>query len=376
MNTDFTVYAVDDDPLIQDILRSILEPMCQVRVFDSAESCLRAIAAPPMPDWLLLDIGLPGLDGYQLCRLLKEEVATRKIPVTFISSHDNIEARLKAYDAGGEDFIVKPFEPAELLRKLKVAENFVLTRRNLEQQAQASAALSNIAFASMGDSGVLLQYMSHLIGWHDERVIAAGTLDLLGNFALSGVVQTRIGKRAHTLGPGGEGLPLEVAVLNHLRGMDRVFEFHNRAVFNHGAITIMVNNMPLADSLLCGRIRDSLATAAAAASARLEALAHEESSRRSQQAVIAAFGTIQETLDALTAAELQNRYQISQMIFEFEQQIARTFVGLGLSDDQEAAMEGAVGRFTRQLVEQIDRTGQLQESLQAVSGRLHGLLQA
>lgn len=80
--------------------------------------------------------------------------------------------------------------------------------------------------------------------------------------------------------------------------------------------------------------------------------------------MIAAFGTIQETLDALTAAELQNRYQISQMIFEFEQQIARTFVGL--SDDQQAATEGAVGQFARQL----------QESLQALSGRLHGLLQA
>lgn len=376
MNSNFTVYAVDDDPMIQDILRSILEPMCRVQIFDSAESCLKALESSPLPDWLLLDIGLPRMDGYQLCRLLKDRPGTSRIPVTFVSSHDNIESRLQAYDAGGEDFIVKPFEPAELLRKLRVAENFVLCRRDLEQQAQASEELSSLAMASMGDSGILVQYMSQLIGWADECEVAAGTLELLQKFSLLGVVQTRVGRRSFTYSVSGENVPLEVAVVEHVRAMGRIFEFHNRAVYNHDAITILVNNMPLDDSLLCGRIRDSLATACQAAAARLESLAHEESSRRNQNAVIDAFGSIEQTLDALNRAALQNRYQISQMIFEFEQRIAKTFVGLGLSDAQELAMEGAVGQFTQQLVEAIDQTGQLQESLQAVSGRLHGLLQA
>lgn len=376
MSSDFTVYAVDDDPMIQDILRSILEPMCQVRVFDSAESCLQALEVSPLPDWLLLDIGLPKMDGYQLCRLLKDRPGTSRIPVTFVSSHDDIESRFQAYDAGGEDFIVKPFEPGELLRKLRVAEQFVLSRRDLEQQARASEELSSLALASMEDSGILVQYMSQLIGWCDEREVAAGTLELLRKFSLQGVIQCRVGRRVFTYSASGENVPIEGAVIEHLRAMGRIFEFRNRAVYNHEQITVLVNNMPLEDSQLCGRIRDSLATACQAASARLESLAHEESSRRNQNAVIEAFGSIEDTLDALNKAALQNRYQISQMIFEFEQQIARTFVGLGLSDDQEAAMEGVVGQFTRQLVDKIDQTGQLQESLQAVSGRLHGLLQA
>jgi CheY-like chemotaxis protein len=376
MSNDFTVFAVDDDQMIQEILRSILEPHCRIRVFETAECCLQALSGDEKPDWVLLDIGLPGMDGYGFCRLLKDDAKTSQIPVTFISSHDNIDARLQAYDAGGEDFIVKPFEPAELLRKLKVAEHFVQTRRNLEQQVQASDELSNIALASMNDSGILLQYMSQLIGWTNEQEVASGTIDLLRKFSLEGVVQTRIGKRTHTVSPAGENVPLEVAVVNHVSSMGRIFEFHTRAVYNHDAITIMVNNMPLEDSMLCGRIRDSLATAGQGASARLEALAHEESSQRNQSALIEAFGSVQATLDALNQAALQNRYEISQMIFEFEQHIARTVVGLGLSDAQEREMEGAVGQFTRQLVERMDQTGQLQESLQAVSGRLHGLLQA
>ena len=376
MSTDFTIHAVDDDPMFQEILRAILEPICKVRIFDSAEACLRGLDDSPPPDWLLLDIGLANMDGYQLCRLLKDRPDTSRVPVTFVSSHDDIESRLLAYDAGGEDFIVKPFEPAELLRKLRVAENFVLCRRGLEQQVQASDELSSLALASMGDSGILVQYMSQLIAWGDECEIAAGTVELLRKFSLQGVVQTRVGRRSFTFSQVGENVPLEVSVIEHVRAMGRIFEFHNRAAFNHDGITILVNNMPLADSLLCGRIRDALATACQAASARLEAIAHEESSRRNQKAVIEAFGSIEETLDALNRAALQNSYRISQMIFEFEQGIARTFVGLGLSDDQELAMEGTVGQFTRQLVDTIDQTGHLQESLQAVSQRLHGLLQS
>lgn len=53
----------------------------------------------------------------------------------------------------------------------------------------------------------------------------------------------------------------EFTALNHLRGRERIFGFHNRAVPNHGAITIMDHNMPLADPLLCGRIRDGPAAA-------------------------------------------------------------------------------------------------------------------
>jgi len=376
MTKNFSVVAVDDDPMLQDILQSILGAECELVVYGDAEQCIAGLEQRPLPDWLLLDIGLPGMDGHQLCSRLKSQAATAGIPVTFVSSHDNIESRLAAYDAGGEDFIVKPFEPAELLRKLQVAESMVNARRNLEQQARDSEELSNVALASMEDAGILVQYMSLLIGWDTERDVASGTIDLLRKFSLEGVVQARIGKRSYTVSPVGENVPLEASIVEHLRSLDRIFEFHNRAVYNFDALTVIINNMPVHDPVFCGRIRDALATGCQAASARLEALAHEESSRRNQQAVITAFGSIQETLDALSQAELQNRYQISQMIFEFEQLIDRTFVGLGLSDEQEAAMDGAVGQFTHGLVERIDQTGHLQESLQALSGRLHGLLQA
>ena len=372
MNNAFTVFAVDDDPMIQDVLCTMLSPSYEITAFDSAEACHAAMGSV-QPDCLLLDVGLPGMDGYQFCRTLKDGDDTRHIPVTFISSHDTIDSRLKGYDAGGEDFIVKPFEPEELLRKLKVAENVVQARRSLQEQVQASDELSTIALASMSDSGIVLQYMSQLIGWHDEKEIAAGTLDLLRRFSLDGVVQTRLGSRTHTLSSGGVDLPLEVSILNHVRTLDRIFEFRTRGVYNFENITVMVHNMPIDDDVACGRIRDNLAIAAQGATARLKALAAEESSHRSQEAVLEAVSAIQTTLDSLNQITLQNSYQTSQMIYVFEQQLSRTFVGLGLADSQEREIESSVSQFTRQLIEQTDQSVELQQSLEALSAKLHQL---
>ena len=130
MSASFKVYVVDDDPVVLDIMHAILEPDCQVETFPSAEDCLMQLESEK-PDFFLLDVNLPGMDGYTLCRRIKDTPALRNIPVTFVSSNDTIEERVTGYDAGGEDFIVKPFEPEELLRKLLVAQNMIAGQRSL-----------------------------------------------------------------------------------------------------------------------------------------------------------------------------------------------------------------------------------------------------
>lgn len=367
-----SVYAVDDDPMIQDILKAILEPFYRVETFPSAEAC-QARMACMLPDCLLLDIGLPGMDGYEFCRLVKDNDKSSEIPVTFISGHDTIDSRIKGYDAGGEDFIVKPFNPEELLRKVKVAATIVASKQQLAERARASDELSTLALASMGDSGVMLQFMSKLISWYDEKEVADGMLELLRQFSIDGVVQARIGDRAHVVSRAGVNLPLEVSVLNHVRGMDRIFEFRDRAVYNYDRITIMVNNMPVGDEMLCGRIRDNLAIGAQGAASRLESLEVEWKSKKNQEGLVEAVNAIEGTLDALTQANLQSRYHTSQLIYEFEQDLTRSFLGIGLSERQEDQIQGVVRQFTQQLIEQIDQSEGLQKSLESLSKKLHEL---
>ena len=369
MSDAFKVFAIDDDPLILEIMREILEPDCAVETFESVEACLPRLEVEK-PGMFLLDVSLPGMDGYAFCRVIKDDESLRDIPVTFVSSNDTIESRIKGYDAGGEDFIVKPFEPEEVLRKIKVAKQIILSKKALEEQAKAANSFSMMMMTSMGESGIVMQFLGKLFSWNTEQEVAAGVLELLQSYQLEGVTQTRIAQRTLTLSASGTNMPLEVSVLNHVRSQGRIFEFRNRGVYNTSHITVMVNNMPVHDPDLCGRLRDHLSLVAQGADSRLQAIEAEEANQRNRAGIDEALQSIRESVGAMRQAHGLDRAASSQLLIELEQSMAKAFVHLGLSTDQERHMEELVHTFMKRMMELQDRGEEIYETLQQLTEKL------
>lgn len=358
---DFTIFAVDDDEMVRAMIESMLAPDYPVASFASAESCLARIAES-RPGMLLLDIGLPGMDGYALCRRLKDDDATSDLPVVFVSAHDTLEARLAGFDAGGEDFIVKPFEPELLLRKVQVAERLGAAKRALHEQVQNAEHMTDLALSSMGDSGVALQFMSKLVGCESELDIAENLLQVLGYFRLAGAIETRVGERSHVLSSNGDSLPLETAILGHVRSMDRIFEFQTRSVYNLDNVTLMVSNMPIADSELCGRIRDTLAIVTQGADGRLLAIANAEARDRGAQGLMSALDSLVRTVNGFAEVHERHRLTSSEIVFRVEQNLARSFVHLGLTEDQERLVEDLFRAGMTDLMNFIEQGGSVLQS--------------
>jgi DNA-binding response OmpR family regulator len=361
--------VIDDDPVVLEVMRAILEPEFPLETFESAEACLARLDTEK-PGMFLLDINLPGIDGYSFCRKLKDDGLLSRIPVTFVSSNDTIEARLAGYDAGGEDFIVKPFAPEEVLRKIKVAQQITQSKRMLEEQSESSEYLATLALASMDESGLVLQFMSKLIAMDTEQEIAQGLLELMQRYKLDGVVQTRVAQRTLTLSAAGTDLPLETSILNHVRGLERIFEFHNRSVHNFERVTLMVNNMPLNDPDLCGRLRDNLSVAAQGADSRLLAIETTEVKNRSQAGILSAIESLRNSLSTLREDYLRDRAASSQLMLALEEDMAQAFVHLGLTAGQEQILEDLVENFMKRLVALLDRGEATQAALQNLSERL------
>jgi len=162
-----------------------------IETFESVEVCMPRLA-DERPGMFLLDVSLPGMDGYSFCRQIKDDPSLRHIPVTFVSGHDDIDARLAGYDAGGEDFVVKPFDPDEIKRKIKVAQHTIQNQKSLQEQAEASEYLSSLALASMDEAGIVLQFMSKLIGWSTASDVAGGLLELMQRYRLVAVFPRRL----------------------------------------------------------------------------------------------------------------------------------------------------------------------------------------
>jgi CheY-like chemotaxis protein/AraC-like DNA-binding protein len=119
MKKSSNILIVDDTPENLTVLRQILaEEAYRVRPAISGEIALKAVEAE-LPDMILLDIVMPNMSGYEVCRKLKKNEATRNIPVIFISALHEVADKVKAFDEGGVDYITKPFQAAEVLARVK-----------------------------------------------------------------------------------------------------------------------------------------------------------------------------------------------------------------------------------------------------------------
>lgn len=128
-----TVLVVDDTPENIDVLRGVLAADYTVKVANSGALALKIAGAQP-PDLILLDIMMPGMDGYEVCRQLKANPLTRAIPVIFVTAMAETEDELQGLALGAVDYLTKPIVPA--IVKARVQTQLVLrqARRELEEK--------------------------------------------------------------------------------------------------------------------------------------------------------------------------------------------------------------------------------------------------
>ncbi|MBN2651389.1 MAG: response regulator [Spirochaetales bacterium] len=108
---------VDDNPINLKLLESILENNFELRLFADPSLAIDSIKQKK-PDMILLDIKMPKMDGFEACREIKKESEFADIPVIFLSASNDSESKQLAQNAGGVDYIEKPFKIDEIMRKV------------------------------------------------------------------------------------------------------------------------------------------------------------------------------------------------------------------------------------------------------------------
>ena len=146
MNNDNGYILVVDDAQenLQVVGKILREKNYKIGLALNGEQALSQVRTRP-PELILLDVQMPGMDGYEVCKQLKADEATKDIPIIFLTAMSEVDNMNEGYDAGGADYVTKPFNPPELLHRIET--NLRLSR----VQKEVSATKKRLA-ESQGDA--------------------------------------------------------------------------------------------------------------------------------------------------------------------------------------------------------------------------------
>jgi putative two-component system response regulator len=171
METKQIVLIVDDTPENLRVLGDMLEyDGYEVLIATNGPDALETAHAAPSPDLILLDIMMPGMDGYEVCRRLKADPEMMKIPVIFISALGMAEQKMQAFSEGAVDYITKPFQAEEVLARVNTHVQLKLHQENLqmlvEQQTHKFVLAKEATIASMA---IIAEFRDPETGGHIQR---------------------------------------------------------------------------------------------------------------------------------------------------------------------------------------------------------------
>jgi phosphoserine phosphatase RsbU/P len=157
------VLIVDDVKANVDVLVTALRGEYRLSVALDGEKALDSVAANP-PDLVLLDILMPGIDGFEVCRRLRAAPATRELPIMFLSSLEDSRNKAQGFEAGGNDYLTKPFDAIEARARVKS-----LLRAKAYSDAVKEAAARELAVAREIQTAILPTDPSAAVGSATSR---------------------------------------------------------------------------------------------------------------------------------------------------------------------------------------------------------------
>lgn len=331
MNRTNKIAVVEDNPPQRMILSRLLEGEYGVSTFASGEAFLDS---PDTFDGVLLDIEMPGLNGYETCRKFRAQSSEKDIPIIFVSAHDTSPERLAAYEAGGDDFLTKPIAAHELRHKLS---GIIEHRQRLRELATQSNTAQQVAFAamtSMGDLGVVIEFLRKSALATTHSAIAARLIAAMSAWGLRGAVQVRGRNEQVNLTAEGPMSPMQASVLESLRDIGRIFEMGSRAVINYHHVSLLVENLPVEDPDKVGRLRDHLAVLAESADMRLTALDAVVERDLQKVGIEGALAELKGVLQRISESSARSRTTTQNHLVESLDHLARTTSTLGLTEIQ------------------------------------------
>lgn len=367
------LYIACADAAFRNAAAAALSQDFSVRGFADGVSCISMLSERP-PAILLLGGDLADMAAAEICRDLKADDPSRDLHVILLLAAGSDGAAIEeALSAGCDEVLRQPVDLAHLRRQLCTTQRLVSERSALREQASYAQQVAMTAMTSMGELGVVLQFLSKCFACKSGAEVGREVIVALDQYGLPGAVQIRMEQESIVEATAGGDTVAAGEIIGKLHGVGRIFEFKTRMVINYELVSILLDRLPENDEQR-GRIRDNVAMLAEGANARIASLLIEHDNRRKQGGIRYALAEILEMAaelrDEQRAAQARGSGAVNAVINHFES----AFIRFGLSSDQESELIALLLDLRQEIsaiglsAEEIDRKLQrVVRSLQSIA---------
>ena len=359
MPSRINILAIDDDSISQKFIgRALSDDSFDLSYADDGEQGFDK-AVELNPDIIILDVEMPGMNGYQVCEKLREHPVTKDTPVVFLSSHSSLRDRMQGYEVGADDFLVKPFESVDLVAKMRVLAKYLEEQKLLREQYEMAQKTAHIAMTGSSELGIAMQFVEKSYGFHNFSELADGLINVTRQYQLSCALMIIEEGEQVWYSPDEAVKPLEKEMVEMLDRQQRFVDFGSRTIINYPNLSLLVKNMPLDDMERYGRIKDLLPMLLAAVDSKIKSINTEQALKQQSEELLSAFGLIKGQLYYLTKTLMNNQNDSSELLNTMVTELNADLLGMGLDDDQEAYILQRIDHAIEQANEQLDASAML-----------------
>lgn len=372
MDKKASILCVDDEPVNLIIMEELLRDNYELNTVKSGESCLEQVGLQK-PDLILLDVNMPKMDGLETCERLKADTDTEEIPIIFVSALATHEELMAGYEAGGDDYITKPFSEEILQKKVQIVLASQQRKRELEEISDQAVEALRASLTSTEMLEMVVQFLNRCQRIDNVDDLAKNVFGCLREFELESslLIQTELENRVWF--SDGIERPMESQILESLRGQDRVLSFGTRLAVNADQVTLLVRKLPRGRKEI-ESLRQQLVIMIEGLDTRLQAMQAEMrfNSRRDLLAQV-----LESTRDKLGEIGEQHKRQTlvaSEILTEMSNEIERSLLQLDLTEQQKKALLKIIDSSVSKIKSVHDEDCKLDDQFEVIIDDLSGVL--
>jgi CheY-like chemotaxis protein len=368
------VLAIDDDKFIQKVIsKSLTSDNMSVRLASDGESGITE-ATRIVPDIILLDVEMPDINGYEVCDRLRNTEATKKVPIVFLSSHSSLRERMQGYEAGGDDYLVKPFEKEYLLARISVLLAYQEEQKELHKQYELAQRSAMIAMTGSSELGMAMRFMEKSLAYQSIHELADGILDVLSNLSLDCCIMIIEHEQYFWFSSASAISPLEKELVEMCDKEARFLDFGSRTIVNYPRASLLVKNMPLDDMDRYGRIKDLIPILLSAVNSKIHTLSTQEALTKQSTNLLESFKMVRNSLYFLGKTIVNNRKDSAETMQKLVQDLNYDFLRMGLEEDQEEYLLHRIDTAIEEAMIEMDAGQEIRQALTYILTNLNAVM--